>query len=268
MSRRRKIVLKVLISIVAAILIVIGSLYFLLMRTPVWFKPITMTEQERGDYFTQATKQLFDLANSVDKAAVSTRPSDSTFTLTLTEPQVHAYYESITQRSDVARMIDSKVKDSQIRLRDGQIIVAGRVPGIDSVVSARFSIDTQSDKKGPVFRLDGIYGGSLPLPDSVFAAQKEAALRAIDSEVNRLRGQMKLDPPDDKALQVLTATNMVDLLNGKPVDSLVILKRGASAGQSYARVIDAKINDGTATLTFRLATEAEIAALKKRLTTG
>jgi hypothetical protein len=262
-SRRRKIILRTLLGVFVLLLATALLLFYLVRRTPEWFARVQMTDAQRLDEFNVAANQIIELSNQVDQAA--TKPSDSTFTLTLTESQLHAYYLTHAERTDATKLLASKVEDPQIRLRGEQLILAGRVPGIESVVNARIVFEKQTDGQGGVFKLAGLYGGSLPLPDALIAGQREIALRAIDSEVARNRSSVGLNPPDEKTFLVLAGMNTVDLMNGKPIESTFILKRGAGNGFSYVRLLDAHFDDGKAVLTFRLANDQEIAKLVQKL---
>lgn len=262
-SRRRKIIVRTLLG---ALLLVVAAallLVYLVRRTPEWFAKIEMSEAQALDEINVASKQLIGLQNFVDGSA--TQPADATFTFTITESQLHAFYVQRSGDTDTTKLIASKVEDPQVRMRNGQFILAGRVPGIESVVNARFVFEKNADGSGGQFKLAGIYGGSLPMPDSIIAGQRDFVVRALDGEVARRRSGVATDPPDETTMKVLTAINTIDLLNGKSVDSTVILKRGVTNGFSYARVLDATFSDGKAVLTFRMAHEKEIARVVERV---
>jgi hypothetical protein len=266
-SRSRKIIVRSLLGSVLVLLVAGLSLVYLVRRTPAWFAKIEMTEAQALDEINNTQSQFIGLQNFMDGA--STQPTESTFTFTITESQIHAFYVQRSGDTDTTKLIASKVQDPQVRMRDGQFILAGRVPGIESVVNARFAFEKKPDGSGGVFKLTGIYGGSLPMPDGLIAGQRDFVIRALDGEVSRRRSDVKTNPPDETTLKLLTAINAIDLLNGKPVESTVILRKGGIGGSfDYARVIDAKFDDGKAVLTFRLANEKEIAEVVQRVKKG
>ncbi len=264
-SRSRKIIVRSLLGSVLVLLAAALLLVYLVRRTPAWFAKIEMSEEQRKTEWNDAYNALTNLNNTVDNAA--TQPSESTFTLEITEAQLHALYLTHAEQTDTTKLIASKVEEPQVRMREGKLILAGRVPGVESVVSARFTFAKRPDGSGGVFKLAGIYGGSLPMPEAFIAGQRDFVVRALDGEVSRRRSGLKTDPPDDEMFKVLTAMNAIELLKGNPVDSTVVLRRGTN-GYSYARVIDAQFEDGRAVLTFRLANEKEIAEVVERVREG
>lgn len=257
-----------LASLLVLLLVTAGILYWLIRTDPSFYKPIVISPEQRVELLNQTSQKLSQLNNDVGRASTQTGPA--TFTLEVTEEELFVLFDDQARQTDTGRMITEKVHDLQFRLRDGHLIIAGKVPGIDTVLSIYFTLD-----KGPdgntVFKPNGIYSGQLPVPDATLQSAREVGLRAVDSELVRLRDVARTAPPDDRAVRVLTAMNFIDLLSGKTTDAVVLLPTltgPASVEFRYCRVLSASIKDGKATVTFRIATPEEAAATARRIKTG
>jgi hypothetical protein len=268
-GRFRKLVVRLLLGVVLLLTLSALLLLYLVKRDPDWFKEIALTTQQVDTHSKSLEDKMTVLANEVDQTSVGVSSAPQLLKLSITEDELNAMYAKWSKWNNTAEFITKKVSDPQIRLRDGELIAAGRLQGFSTVLSVHFA--AVKDDAGTIrFRMNGMRSGALPLPEASIAGQKESLIRTVDSEVSRMRPEIVLDPPNKQAMQVLAGSAIVQLFRGKEVDGLVLLKRGGLPVDltAVARLIDIQIDDGKADLTFRLASPDEVKKLEADLKRG
>lgn len=199
------------------------------------------------------------------------RPADSTASpgkagrrikMTISEGEINAVYRKWSQWYDVASRIGRYVIDPQLRLFDNEIVIAGRVSGIKSVLSLHLIPIAINDQQVG-FELDSIRAGVLPIPQTVLAGPRDRLIDTLRSRRLAWQTGAKLSPPNSDAANFMMADVIVKLLEGKRVEGDVILH--GSAGWVAARIESLTVQEGSLTATFRILTDEERAEMEAKI---
>src|SRR2546423_721795 len=141
----------------------LGTSFYLLHRTPDWYKPLVMDSQEMKAAANRAFSKMTAVHNMANEASAATHPDVKPVTITFTQEELTAFILSWNAlNSDTA---ERYIKGPQFALRDGQIIFGGQITELGQF--GALHLEPSIDEKG-LLHLDiiEIRAGQLRVPQS------------------------------------------------------------------------------------------------------
>ena len=187
-----------------------------------------------------------------------------------TEAELNGFWQKWSGEAGWAADAAKYVSNPVIRLADGELILAGTVKDLDTVVSLHFSPQS-APGKDVALKLVGIRGGMLPLPVSIVSSQKAALSKLLTSGTRGLAKRARFGPDgaaNHATINAELADELMRLLNSEPVEPILFLpvtNFGGSPDYLPARVTSMTVSDGKVDLTAKLLDAAGRAELLDRL---
>lgn len=161
------------------------------------------------------------------------------------------------------------VEDPRLLLRDGRLILAGKVVDIGAIVAFQFAPSIDADGR---LRLDlaQVTGGRLPLPESVWAPYRDRLAASVREKLPTWSRQARIDSSGAANSSAMAATmgrlflNMARREPAEPVLFLPLVDRGQSVP---VRLTDVRIDDAKLTLLVEPLTPTQRADLLQRIRT-
>ncbi len=275
-------ILKIGLIAVALLVLVGGAAAFLgysrFRSAPAWYKPSALSpEQVEAAAKSLEDKVSRDVQNQVARLRAaearepSEKPADREITASFTENELNAFWQKWSASAGWAADADKYVANPVVRLADGELILAGTVNDLDTVVSLHFAPQPAADGQDATLKLAGIRGGMLPLPMGLISTQKAAVEKLLGSGSAALARRAAFAPDgaaNPAAINAALADELLRLLDGEsvgPVLFLPVTNAGGPPDFLPARVTSMTIADGKIDLTAKLLTPTERADLLDRL---
>ena len=251
----------VLVTAVAGVLV-----YRRIHARPAWYQAGVMDAQEREAAAGRFEDKLVETRNWVagrrGGPPRASERSDNSLTLRLTQEELNAFVWKWEEASGLGARYAKFVKDPEVFLRDGHVILAANAVPMDTVVSVELAPRVE---EGGDLRLEvaSVRGGDLPLPESFWRGYSRRLSEGIAKELPSLIRDARLKG-DGSANNALTAAVLLRMalqfLEERPASPIVFIP-------SPARVTKVSILDGEASITLQMLTppdgEAALADLKR-----
>lgn len=268
----------VLIVVVGAAVAYFG--YSRFRSAPEWYRNAALTpaEVEAGAKSLE-DKVSRDLQNQVARlraakareasagaSADMTPVENAEINASFTEAELNGFWQKWSGEAGWAADAAKYVSNPVIRLADGELILAGTVKDLDTVVSLHFSPQSapqSAPDKHVSLKLVGIRGGMLPLPVSIVSSQKAALSKLLTPGTHGLAKRARFGPDgaaNHATINAELADELMRLLNSEPVEPILFLpvtNFGGSPDYLPARVTSMIVSDGKVDLTAKLLDAAE-----------
>lgn len=265
--------------------------WFMLRGTPEWYRPTTATVEQRAASAKRAEQMFTKMTNWAGGAraarlraaipatgeapttgqavtALAHEPS-TPFQIQFTGDELTALFEKWTEGNGRREFFNQYVQDARLVLRNNQLILAGNVNDLGTVVSVQFdpSIDAQGNLKMSIAR---VLGGILPLPDAVWARKRERIERMLRSKLPGYQQAAALSD-DGTANSAASSAGMnkllLSVLRGAAADPVLFIPYDV---QKLNRSLPVKITavmieNDTMTITAEQMTPAERESMLERL---
>ncbi len=262
--------------------------YWAFKGTPDYYHRPTLTAAERADAANRAIekfRQGKEWANDVwvgehrallvDSAggAASTSPSTSpatrpgqSLTISFTETELNAFFQQWSADHWEGKF-GQYVKDPAVVLRDGRLIIIGTVIDAGAVISFHFQsrIDAQSRL---LLTLESVRAGRLPMPEMMYAAQRDRLLAALESRLPGWQQDATIAPngvANDAAVAAHMSQLLIDVMHRAPREPVLFLPFDVDGRAVPVRLTDVQITDGDVTLTVESMNAEDRAALLERI---
>ncbi len=297
----------VAVLLLGGIVLAVGG-WFMLRGTPAWYKPNSRTQAQRRLDADSAEDKLITMRNwaqrvrasaasksqrthnsaaAIAAAASSTGPlttdlptttqaatvlahePQQAFQIQFTDAELNAFFDKWADVGGRRAVFERYIEDPRLILRDNQLILAGNVKDLGTVVSMQFepTIDEQGNLQ---MNLVHVLGGILPLPDAMWARQREKIERTLKSNLPTYQQAAKISA-DGAANSAAASAGMDKLLlavlHREPADPVVFVPydRGNLGRSLPVKITAVSIGDNTLTITADQMTSAERDALLQRL---
>jgi hypothetical protein len=271
------------IGSLVAIALALSAIALLMFRaTPAWYGPATITAAEREALARAAENKLIEaqnwaaqlradevrLARATERGTSrpATRAADA-ITIALDQREIAALFDKWSVLYGWRTKYQQFFEDPQLLLRDGLIVVAGKVKELGSVVSLQFQ--PRVDAHGKLhMELRSVTGGKLPLPELLWYAWRDKMMTSINQKMPSWRRQASISPTGAANTSAMAATMGQFLLHvahrqaAEPILFLPLADRGESVP---VKVQDVKVGDGELILMVTPLTPAQRATLLARI---
>lgn len=254
--------------LITSLLVVIGIAFHYLNGSPSYYRTYEWTSQERSRINADAVHKILAVQNKVAAShAAEIRKEPSTqpaIELYLSQEELNAFL--IHNFSD---LLSPWIKDPGIYLKNGQIILAGKMSGsgMDIVASAFFSPSITPDGKLNV-KLDKTLGGRLALPDFIVNSQTTRVLNKINSSLPNLQKNAKMDSLgrcNTAFVQASIAQSMSDVLNQKPASPILFFPSDNGVSLPF-KITAIDVKEEALKLTVEIPTPQDRAEIQKSIT--
>jgi hypothetical protein len=258
--------------------------YWAFKGTPDYYHRPQLSAQERADAANRATQKFLgtstwanDLQASEHRAildgagagattAPATSPNQS-HTVSFSEQELNALFEQWSSR--VEQTYSKHVREPAIALRADRIILVGTVAEMGTVASAHFQplIDDQGRL---LLTLESVRAGRLPMPEIVWAAQRDRAIAALRARLPKWQAGATIAPngvANADAVAAHLSKLLFDVLARRPREPVLFLPFDPQRPSSAVPVqlTSVRVTDGELTLTVESMPPAARAALLDRI---
>lgn len=206
--------------------------WFMLRGTPDWYQPRTLTAEQRKTSEARAEAMFVNMTNwaggaraallraanalegespttSQAATALAHQPA-APFQIQFSDDDLTAFFDKWAGGNGRREYFDQYVQDARLILRNNQLILAGTVKEMGTVVSVQF--EPRIDARGSLqLRIARVLGGILPLPDAVWARKREKIERLLESKLPAYQQSAALSS-DGTANSAASAAGMNKLL--------------------------------------------------------
>ena len=208
-------------------------------------------------------------ANERGATIPATRAADSMI-LSLSQHEMNALFDKWSVIYGWKQKYARYLEDPQVILRQGRLIVAGKMKELGSIVS--FQFQPHIDASGHL-RLDllKVTGGKLPLPASFWTPWRDRMTAKTIEELPRWRRQARIEPTGAANVWAMAATMgtlLLDIARQQPGEPVLFLPLAEKSDSVPVRVIDVAISDGELLLHVRPLTPAQRTELLHRIHNG
>jgi hypothetical protein len=211
---------------------------YLSRRTPEWYGRQNVNPEQQAAAANTSDQTIADLVSFANDLGAAMRRHQRTGeaisigpkTIILTDDQINAFLDKWEHSlRDEGIGLDQYLTGLRVEFLDGRILIAGTIQNesviSDTVISAELGLllDDQGQIRPSVIRF---YDGRLPLPRVLLASPEKQLRERLQWNIENWRRQQHVWPDglaDDNAAAALWASILVAALDGKTVDSVLLL---------------------------------------------
>lgn len=246
-------------AIAAVVLVLLAVIAWRLVRgTPDWYRPDSLTLEQREAAAQSATNKLVALQNQTayaraeeNAASHSRQPTTSpaSITVSFTDDELNALLSKWSVWQSVRSSYSRFLSDPFIVLMDGRLILAGRVTDFDAVASIHFqpSIDAQGKLSVVVAR---VLAGKLPIPQNAIDEYQQQAANGLDRRLPMWRARAAIDSTgiaNNEAVSAAMGELVMNILQEKASEPVVFMEV-VSKGRMPVKISSLKIENHTLTM--------------------
>ncbi len=274
----RRILLGAALLLLIALVVAAGE-WWQLRSTPEWY-PTQMTAADRAAAAARAEKAWLNAQNRVAAAHATQmgrgeRGGDDATTqagidrgepieVSFSADELNAFFHKWAAASGWDARIGAYLKDPQIVLHEGRLIVAGELKDLgmlsDTKASLHFAPRMTDDGRLDL-QLVRIMGGRAPLPLSLWNSQKQKLQSVIERNLPPLQREARFAADGDANASAIKATMsllLLHMLDNEPAEAVVYVP--VSAGGVMNRQIPVRVR--------KISVEPEADGEPPRLTLG
>lgn len=269
-----------LAGLLLTVILAVAVGYGLLRSRPAFYRPYTWEGEQRGVTNQQAMDNLARVHNlasesqarerRAQRGSPNTGPVTAPLTVSLTEEQINALLLHNAEVEGLDREYQRYVGNPVVLLRDGQIILAGRVQDFGGII-ASVQFQPELDQHGRLhIRLTRTMGGRLPLPKTLVTTQLERFRSALAPQLPRWRREAAMDSTgltNSSAVSAAMADWLKDLLSDTPAEPVVFVP--VQGGKSVPlRLTGLRLAGQSVTFTVESMNPAQRETLLKHIRAG
>ncbi len=268
---------RTLLTTVALLTMAAGLSYWLMRGEPEWYRPRVLDAAQREALAKRAEDAVIGVNNWADQlkaresrvpvnaltAPASDDPSlpKESHSVAFSEDELNALFQKWSQFNGWNERLAKYVTDPVIALRRGNLILAGKMKDLGTVASFHFK--PEIDASGQLnLTLVRVMGGKLPLPNALWASQRNQMTGAIVARLPAWREGAAITPDgsaNQDAILASVGTTMLDILTDQSAEADVFIQN------MPVRVAEVTIIDEQLTATVVPLTSSERSALLQRI---
>ncbi len=257
---KRILALLLVVAVGAAALL--ATSYYLIRRTPSWYRPQAMNSQEMEAAANRAFNKVAAIHNMADESAAlesssqwsrdhgqspASRPSVQPITVTFTQDELTAFIlRWSTLNSD---RVETYISGPQFALRDGQIIFGGQISELGQF--GALHVEPSLDDAG-LLHLDiaEIRAGQLRVPRSLVESRLTKVRATLQQWLPEWQRTAKIDAggANNEAVKAAMTELLLNTLGEKPSQPFFFMPIG-DRKTVPVKLTHVKIADGSITLT-------------------
>jgi hypothetical protein len=274
----KRILVMVAVVLAVAIAAALVGLY-LLRGTPEWYPQQFATAEEREEAAERAEHKFLRTLSSVADAHAQedrvrhaegdlealdpTEPIEISFT----SVEINAFFDKWSDFHDLETRYGEYLSEPVLVLREGRIILAGRVEELATVVSAHF--EPRLDEQGLLWlRLVSVRGGRLPLPPALWQRYRERLTHSVRDALPELQQEAYIAPDgasNEEAINAAMTRLLLNVLHDEPAEPVVFMPVQGKGRGVPVRLTYVEVEPDVIHLTVQPMTRQEREALLQRL---
>jgi len=187
-----------------------------------------------------------------EKGVSATAPaSPDALSVTFTDTELNAFFDKWSNFQNWKEQYQHYVEDPIVILKDGRIILAGKLKDADLIASLHFEPRVTQDGKLDL-QLVQVLGGTLPLPESVISGYEGKIVDALHRQLPGWQRSASFDSGGAANHPLICATLAklcMRMLNHEPAEPVLFLPIFGQKGSVPVRLTQVRIDDGSMTLT-------------------
>ena len=195
------------------------------------------------------------------------RSSEDSISVAFTGAELDTYFRKWLEETGYAPRLAKYMSNPRIGIDDGRVILAGRMPEFNAVVSLYFL--PEADEEGAVhLKLEGIYAGRIPLPDMAIEKFRTQAIDALEERTGQFRKEADISAEgfaNEAAILLSSQQQLRELFEGREVETLIAFLPLPARGFVPARVSELSVQEQELVLGVQLLDRTEQAELLKAL---
>jgi hypothetical protein len=271
--------------VLVSMLIVLASVCVILLRgTPDWYQPLAMSDDDRAAAANSATNKIALLQQEAQRVraderaatrngkvpSTSTRPTNA-ITISFTDEEINALIEDWSRREDVRQVYERFLTDPRIVIRDGRVILAGKLKELSAITSLHF--EPRIDPDGRMhLKLARVLAGKLPLPESLLNGYVDKLTAGLSRRMPLWRQQAQIDPTglaNNAAISAEMGQLAINALRDQPADPVIFIRQSLLESASIpVKVSEISTEDHTLKMIVQPMTPPERSELLKRIREG
>jgi uncharacterized protein YpmS len=265
----RRIIL-LLATLLLAVVILLAASFYLIHRTPTWYKPLGIDSQEMEAAANRAFNKVVAIHNMADQAAAqdsarehgaASRPAVEPITVEFTQEELTAFI--IRWSTLHSEQVDRYLTGAQFILHDGQIIFACKLAGLDQIGALKLS--PSLDDEGLLhLDIDSISIGSLPVARSLLQGRLQKVEAMLEQWLPQWQTEARIQPggANSDAMKAAMTELFLNSLNDKPSPAVFFMPIGEHKNVPV-KVSGLTVRDGAIALTVQpLRAEERKAAME------
>ena len=265
----------------AVVLLIVGLMLF--HAAPDWYHPVAMDAASRERLASSAENKLIDAQNwaaelRADEVRQARAAASGAATIPATraagakvvelrEDEINALLDKWSQLNGWDRQYGRYVESPVVILRDGLLIVAGKIKDLGAVASFQFRPQIDEDGK---LRLEMVKAtaGRLPLPQAFWTPYCERVADSVRENLPQWRASARIEPSgaaNQSAMAVTMGRLFLNVANDLPAQPVVFLPLVEHGESVPVRLREVSIGDGTIELSVEPLVPAERAELLARI---
>ncbi|HVT90805.1 MAG TPA: hypothetical protein VHD56_18265 [Tepidisphaeraceae bacterium] len=271
---RRILVGLAILLLMTAGLVIVGLR--MMYRTPDWYHPQSLNAEQRLAAAQSATNKLAILQNGTafaraEERAVrngATRQSTAPggITISFSDDELNALMSQWAVWKSVRAGYEKFLSEPYLVLQDGRLILAGKLPEIDTIASLHFEPTIDQDGRLNL-KLARVLAGKLPLPQAAMSTYQKQAAQALSLRLPRWRQRASIDPTglaNSDAVSAVLGTLIMHAMNHESADPVVFMEV-VSKGRVPVKLSRVEIGDHLLTLTVLPMTADERGELLRKI---
>jgi uncharacterized protein YpmS len=244
----------------------LGTSYYLIRRTPDWYKPLAMNSEEMQAAANRAFNKVTVIHNMANEAAAresaashnagaATRPDVQPITITFTQDELSAFILRWTDAN--SEKTDRYIKGPQFVLRDSQIIFGGQIAELGQF--GAIQLEPSLDEKG-LLHLDiaEIRAGQLRVPQAFIESHLAKARTTLEQWLPAWQQNARIDVrgANSDAVKAAMTELLLNTLRDKPSQPVFFMPT-VDRKIVPVKLTDVSISNGSITLTVQPLTPAD-----------
>lgn len=259
MNPRTRRILRWLTILTLLLIVLVVTGYVRLRQTPAFYRLTALTAAELSAAADRIEQKLVIVQNAAaqsraDEAAArkssTTLPTNQPIMLTVTQDEINAFLQKWSVWPTLRDQYAKYLQEPYIALEDDQLILAGKIPSVDTVLSVHFHPEV--DERGRLkITLNRVLAGRLPFPMGLFSSYRESALGLISRHMDDWRLHAAIDHTgvaNSALINAVMGSLFADALNDRSADPVLFLPLVRN-GSLPVRVLSVAVQDHALTLT-------------------
>jgi len=251
--------------------------------TPDWYRAGAATsDAERAQLARDAEHKLIEAQNwaatvrADEQRAARHRPqsttapaprAEETHQVEFSQQEINALFDKWSGLYGWREKYGEFLEDPEIVLREGKLILVGRLRELGAVTSFQFR--PQIDPQGRL-RLDlvRVSAGRLPLPESVWGTWRDGTVNALRRHLPAWRARARIDPSGAANFPAMAATFsrlLFDVAGQRSAEPILFFPLADGAASVPVEVVEIEVADGVLQLKVEPLTPTERSELLQRI---
>lgn len=170
--------------------------------------------------------------------------------ITVTDAQLNGFFQKWKYLIHWDEKFDPYISDPTVSIIDGQIVLAGNVKDLHTILSLVFTARLNEQGK-LIIQLQRVMAGRLTLPAAIWTGEQRRVTSAIENRLPQWRAEAKMDragAANPQAVAVAMSQLLFAALSSRPTDAVVFVPIDQSGGMP-TKISKIEVGNGEITMT-------------------